>query len=284
MKTVVAARALMISLLILLAAAQLAAQASSLVDVGGYRLDVVQAGTGDPAVVLVAGLGNDVDTWKTFLPYAAKLGTVVAYSRAGLGRSEGATREHTVSSSVDELHRLIEKLGLKRPVVLVGASYGGIIVRLYTSRYPADVAGLVFIDASSEEQVKRYGKLDPTYPGAFKKVFEDLIKTQTGAVAGETRESLRIQMVGVVEGMKPVPDLPMAVLTSMQPDPKAQYVNQTPRGYDEWRAMHDEWFLRSSNAIHITTSHSGHHIQDDEPQLVADAIRFVLDRVTQVRK
>jgi pimeloyl-ACP methyl ester carboxylesterase len=161
---------------------------------------------------------------------------------------------------------------------LVGASYGGILTRLYTSLYQDQVIGLVFVDATSEDQVKRYGKLDNTYPEAFRKSFEDNIKTQKPAEAAETRESLRIQMAGVVEGMKPLPDIPMAILTSMKINPKPQYVNQTARGYNEWRSMHEEWFNRSTNAIHIQTSKSGHHIQDDEPQLVIDSIRFVLDR------
>jgi hypothetical protein len=43
--------------------------------------------------------------------------------------------------------------------------------------------------------------------------------------------------------------------------------------------MHDEWFRRSSNAIHIVTTKSGHAIRDQEPDLVVQAIRFVLDRV-----
>ena len=49
--------------------------------------------------------------------------------------------------------------------------------------------------------------------------------------------------------------------------------------HEAWRAMHEEWFRRSHNGLHIVTTRSGHHIQDDEPQLVIEAIRFVLDRV-----
>jgi len=69
------------------------------------------------------------------------------------------------------------------------------------------------------------------------------------------------------------------VLTSMRADSTSPYVNATARGHDTWRAMHDEWFRRSSNGIHIETDRSGHDIQQDEPQLVISAIRFVLDRV-----
>jgi hypothetical protein len=62
------------------------------------------------------------------------------------------------------------------------------------------------------------------------------------------------------------------------PDPRAQFVNATRRGHEAWRDMHDEWVRRSSNGIHIQTSRGGHHVQDDEPQLVVEAIRFVSAR------
>jgi len=178
-----------------------------------------------------------------------------------------------------ELHALLTKLNLKPPYVLVGASYGGILVRLYTSMYPAEVAGLVLSDASHEQQVQRYGKLDPKYPAQFRAFFEEKLKSLKGAEADETRESVRIQNAGAVEGLKPLPDIPIAVLTSMKVDPKPEFVNQTAQGHDAWRAMHEEWFRRSRNGLHIVTTRSGHHIQDDEPQLVIQAIRFVLNHV-----
>ena len=181
------------------------------------------------------------------------------------------------------IRMLLAALQVKPPYVLVGASYGGLLTRLYTSLHPAEVAGLVLVEGVHEEQVRRYGALDPTYPGAFRASFEDqLRKLPAGAEADETRETVRIQ-AGAVDGMKPLPDIPIAVLTSMKSDPKAAFVNGTPRGHEVWRAMHDEWFLRSSNGLHLQTSKSGHHIQDDEPQLVVDAIRFICSRLASPR-
>jgi pimeloyl-ACP methyl ester carboxylesterase len=255
------------------------AQSAQLVDVGGYRLEVARGGSGNPAIVLVGGLGNALDTWEKITPAAAQFSTVVAYSRGGLGRSEPGPSHHTAKDSVVELHTLLARLELKPPYILVGASYGGILVRLYTSLYPNEVAGLVFVDSSHEEQVKRYGKLDPKYPAQFQSSFEEKLRSDKGAEADEDRESMRIQAAGAVEGMKPLPDIPIAVLTSMKVSPNPQYVNQTAKGYESWRAMHEEWFRRSTNGLHLVTARSGHHIQDDEPQLVIEAIRFVLDRV-----
>jgi pimeloyl-ACP methyl ester carboxylesterase len=256
-----------------------AGQTPELVDVGGYRLDVLRAGTGTPTLVLVAGLGNPLDSWTQIWPSAAQFSTVVAYSRAGLGRSEEGSQDHTARGAVAELHSLLTKLQLKPPYVLVGASYGGILVRLYTSLYPAEVGGLVIIEGSHEQQVQRWGKLDGSYPPAFRAFFESRLKTVKGAEAAEIRETLRIQAAGAVEGMAPLPDIPIGVLTSMKVNPSPQYVNETAQGHEAWRAMHEEWFRRSHDGLHIVTTRSGHHIQDEEPQLVIEAIRFVLDRV-----
>lgn len=256
-----------------------AGQSAQLIDVGGYRLDVARAGSGTPPIVLVGGLGNALDTWAQIVPSAAELSTVMAYSRSGLGRSEPGPSNHTAKDSVLELHALLTKLQLKSPYILVGASYGGILVRLYTSVYPNEVGGLVLVDGSHEEQVQRYGKLDSKYPAEFRTSFEERLRSVKGAEADETRESLRIQTAGAVDGLKPLPDIPIAVLTSMKTDAAPQYVNQTPQGHDAWRAMHEEWFRRSRNGLHIVTTRSGHHIQDDEPQLVIEAIRFVLDHI-----
>lgn len=273
---------LTINVLILCAtigAAQASQPAAQLTDIGGYQLDVLRAGSGTPAVVLVGGLGNALDTFTQITPSIAQFSTVVAYSRGGLGRSGPGPSHHTARDSVVELHALLSRLNLTAPYVLVGASYGGIIVRLYTSLYRNEVAGLVFVDSSHEQQVQRYGRLDPKYPEQFRASFEEKIRNDKGAEADEDRESLRIQNAGAVAGMKPLPDIPIAVLTSMKVNPKPQYVNQTAQGYEAWRAMHEEWFRQSSNGLHIVTARSGHHIQDDEPQLVIEAVRFVLDRV-----
>jgi pimeloyl-ACP methyl ester carboxylesterase len=43
------------------------------------------------------------------------------------------------------LHTLLDKADVKPPLVLVGHSYGGWLVRLYASTYPTDVVGVVVL-------------------------------------------------------------------------------------------------------------------------------------------
>jgi pimeloyl-ACP methyl ester carboxylesterase len=259
--------------------AALRAQSHALVDVGGHGLDVVQVGGGSPAVVFETGLADSLDAWAPIWPAIGQYTTAIAYSRAGLGRSESGPSNHSARAEVEELHALLHHLSAHPPYVLVGRSYGGLLVRLYISLYPADVVGVVIVDGTHEQQVERYGILDRAYPAQFRAFFDSVLAgLPSGTAADEIRETMRIQAAGTVAGLTPLPDIPIAVLTSMRVDPTSRYVNATARGHEVWRALHDEWFHRSTNGIHIETARSGHAIQSDEPALVIDAIRFVLDQ------
>jgi len=258
----------------------LAAQSPQLVSIGTHRLEVVRAGTGFPTLVFEAGLGDAWEDWKPVWQQASQLSSVVLYSRSGLGHSEAGPGDHSARTEMMELHQLLDSLHVQRPIVLVARSYGGLLSRLYVSMYPHDVAGLVLVDGTHEQQVKRWGQIDPRYPGQFRAYFDSVLKTmKPGAEADETRETVRIQAAGTVEGLTPLPDIPLAVLTSMKPSPNPTYVNQTVRGHELWRAMHEEWAQRSTYAEHVVTAQAGHSIQEDQPELVINAIQFVLDRL-----
>jgi pimeloyl-ACP methyl ester carboxylesterase len=266
--------------LLLVLALPLGAQTRQLVSVGDHRLEIARDGAGAPAVIFETGLADSLDDWLPLVRSTGEYTTAIAYSRAGFGRSESGSSDHTVPQAARDLHELLHRLDIAMPVILVAHSYGGIISRLYTSLYPGDVAGLVLVDATHEQQVKRWGLIDSAYPGQFRTFFDSVLATlPPGPRAAETRETMRIQAAGTVPGLTPLPDIPLAVLTSMKSDDTSPYVNSTSRGHEAWRAMHDEWFRRSHNGIHIVTTRSGHGIEDEEPELVEMAIRFVLDRV-----
>lgn len=257
-----------------------AAQTHTRITVGDHALDVVKGGFGGPAIVFETGLADSLDVWLPMWRSMAQFSTVIAYSRAGFGRSDAGSSDHSVPSAVTDLHELLQHVGVSGPYILVARSYGSLIARLYVSRYPTDVVGLVLVDGTHEQQVQRFGTLDASYPGAFRAYYDSLLaRMPAGPAAAETRETVRIQAAGRVPGLTPLPDIPLAVLTSMKSSESAPYVNGTARGHVVWRALHDEWFRRSHNGIHVETDRSGHGIQDDEPALVEMAIHFVLDRV-----
>jgi len=124
------------------------------VDVGGYKLYVHCIGSAGPTVVFEGGSGTADATRPA--PGTADIRAAVAggarvcaYDRAGLGASDPRPvgTPATGKRYADELHALLMGANISPPYVLVGASFGGYVVMSYTLYYPAEVAGLVFIDS-----------------------------------------------------------------------------------------------------------------------------------------
>ena len=177
------------------------------------------------------------------------------------------------ATSFGQSHRLVDIGSHRLDVVCAGAGSPAVILEAGLGN------GLDDWDPIWPS-LAQFSTVDPSYPGAFRAYYDSVLKSlKPGAEAEEIRETLRIQAAGGTDGLRPLPDIPIAVLTSMRVDPKAKSVNMTARGHELWREMHDEWFRRSHNGIHLVTTRSGHAIQAQEPELVVEAIRFVLDRV-----
>ena len=131
-------------------------------------------GQGSPSVILDSGLGVPAVGWKHVQVEVAKFTRVCSYDRAGYGWSSVGAFSRTSSEIVKELHALLEAAGEKGPHVLVGHSFGGYNVRVYNGQYPGEVAGMVLVDASQEDQVSRM----PAALQEFMKKEEEGLKRQ----------------------------------------------------------------------------------------------------------
>lgn len=107
-----------------------------------------------PPVVFEHGCGVSSEVWALVCPELAELTQTLAYDRAGYGFSEPGALPRTSDRCVEDLRKLVERLQLARPFILVGHSLGGFYARLYAERYPEDVAALVLIDASHEDEIR----------------------------------------------------------------------------------------------------------------------------------
>jgi pimeloyl-ACP methyl ester carboxylesterase len=118
----------------------------------GRRLRTVVAGDGDgPLVVFEAGMSAPAGSWVHTQREISKTTRTLAYDRAGYGGSDVDPLPRTLERIVDDLTMLLDAVGETAPVVLVGHSWGGPIIRLFADRHPSRVAGLVFVDASLAE-------------------------------------------------------------------------------------------------------------------------------------
>jgi pimeloyl-ACP methyl ester carboxylesterase len=130
--------------------AGLPAPPGQLIDIGGRKLHAICTGQGLPTVVLEAGASSFAIDWTLVQREIARTNRVCAYDRAGMGWSDPPGKDERSSS---DLHRLLLAAKEPPPYVLVGASRGGLMVRTYALDYPDDVAGLVFVDPSSEDRL-----------------------------------------------------------------------------------------------------------------------------------
>jgi len=124
-----------------------------MVDLGGFRLHVEEAGGGEgPVVVLEAGIAASSLSWSLVQPEVAKFVRVIRYDRAGLAWSDLARGPRTAEYLAGELRALLEKAQIPGPYVLVGHSFGGYVARMFTAKYPKQVAGLVLLDCPNTSE------------------------------------------------------------------------------------------------------------------------------------
>jgi len=125
------------------------------IDVGGFSLNLNCTGAGKPTVVLESGLGIPAVGWQLVQPDIAKFATVCSYDRAGYGWSDAGPFPRTSREIARELHALLASARVPPPYILVGHSFGGFTVRLFNQMYPGEVAGVVFVDSSHEDQQQK---------------------------------------------------------------------------------------------------------------------------------
>ncbi len=121
------------------------------------HLHVVQHGTspkdggpaGRPTVILEAGLAATSLSWVFTPPLLAEFAHVVSYDRAGLGRSTPSDVPLSLGGILADLDALTQSLALTPPFILVGHSFGGLLVRALAHLHPRRVSGLVLVDPVS---------------------------------------------------------------------------------------------------------------------------------------
>jgi pimeloyl-ACP methyl ester carboxylesterase len=121
-----------------------------MVEAGSQRLHMTCAGTGTPAVTFESAIAASSLSWTRVLPEVATFTRACAYDRAGLAWSDAPRRPRTVARMVGELRAVVVSSAGPGPYVLVGHSFGALLVCAYASQHPNGIAGLVLLDPPSE--------------------------------------------------------------------------------------------------------------------------------------
>ncbi|MCI0488604.1 MAG: haloalkane dehalogenase [Blastocatellia bacterium] len=287
-----------------------------LYDIGGYKLHINCTGKGGPTIVLESGAPGWSIHWSEVQKEVAKFARVCTYDRAGYGWSEPGPHPRTAKQAAEELHKLLAKSGEKGPYILAGHSFGGYVVRLFADQYPKDVAGIVLVDAAHEQQWERLPGARQAIEASFPGRQETIAKARAGQLKKEdysdppspdtlaayryawlrpeTHETALAEQQSAfdsakqVAATKPLGDRPLLILSAG--NSFAWFIEPTEANLpvikmlnELWLEMQKEMAKLSSRSKHIISEKSTHAIVFQQPDVVADAIRQMIDDVKRVR-
>jgi pimeloyl-ACP methyl ester carboxylesterase len=136
----------------------------------GARRYLREAGSGEPTVLFESGIGATNLNWRRIQDAVSPFARTVSYDRGGLGWSSPCRTARTPANVAEELHQMLARGGFEPPYILVGHSFGGLVMRRYALSYPEEVAGLVLVDPmrceewpplddAKQHEISRGGKL-----------------------------------------------------------------------------------------------------------------------------
>ena len=274
---------------------------AGLLDIGDRRAMYVDCqGTGSPAVFIIPGKGSDADAWNVVVPAddptqssphdlighaelrpsptatqptVAETTRVCTYDRPntrsdGTGRSTSVPQPHSIQQDVDDIVKLIAAAHLPTPLVVVAHSYGGLIADLLARAHPELVSGLVFVDPTSEF-LPRLGRPEQDV---------ELNRTARAPLPDPDGEGfLAVDAYTRLKVAPPLPKVPAIVMSSDKLPPPAEL---RPDTYTKFQIHQANSLLAETLATeNVIVPGSGHDIMLYAPQVVADKIVAIVDKV-----
>lgn len=273
-----------------------------LVNVSGTKMHIDCAGQGSPTVILESGLGDTYISWRKVQPEIAKFSRVCSYDRAGLGYSDPTSEPRTSKIIAQQLHELLRAAQVNPPYVLVGHSMGGYDVRLFTSLYGSEVAGMVLVDASHPDQDNRFPPELKKMEGRWHfeaRLFAVIMPFGLPRLLGMCDDDGQVRAAdcnfntareavaesntfpeSAAQAAKtgPFGDMPLAVLSHDPDKPSAEMPPELAKAVNaEWEKMQEELAHLSTRGTQTIAKNSAHYIQSDRPDLVIDAVHRVVN-------
>ena len=267
------------------------------VDIDGHRVRVRTLGAESSSqgtlVVFEAGASNSLGVWDRVLPEVAAFAPTLAYDRAGLGESEWDDQAPTPQHVADRLRRVLASTGAKPPYVLVGYSWGGILIRYFAGLHPSEVAGLVFVDPAplvTESLADNLAPFEAVGAGrtgydAYWSRFRALLENAAPPVRAEF-DVFRGLMEADLDrkNLRPLPAVPVVVIVAAKylPLPALQLPFDASAHFDadvrQRSRILQEWALASPRGTLVVSNHATHLVPREDPALITWAVRRVLDR------
>ena len=280
-----------------------------LVRVGDHQLHCTATGSRGPVVVFESGLDSGGSLpWERVVSQVAPFAITVTYDRAGIQRSERGTQPKTGAAMALDLHELLHHAGYPPPYLLVGHSLAGLLIRSFVAKYPTEVGGIVLVDTSHPDQLKRLPdqvKEDGPPPRWVVRLATEvgLVRFTSQSLYEGTRPNDRINLVNqaflptsvdaVEEELEQVPalldearkvtsfgDIPLRVVTGTSPTRGKEVVDVAVRKEINriWGELQKDQLRLSTRSAQLLATKSEHYVQLTQPEIVTAAIKQLLDQ------
>lgn len=254
-------------------------------DVGGYSIHMLCKGQGEPTVIIDAGLGDDSSDWFDIQNHASVETRVCVFDRPGYGWSDTGPQPRNSLRISNEMEKLIQKAGIPGPYVLVGHSFGGYNIRVFAAHHPQQIAGMVLVDASHENQ---YERLNINLPKHFDRQGNILILPKGSDDISEKASALRerafhaaraeisslYQSALQVRHLDKLPKIPLIVISRGQSEWIPKRTNDDREKI--WQQLQQDLWKLSPLSQQIFANRSGHDIHIEQPELVISAINDIV--------
>ena len=238
--------------------------ASRVVDVDGRAVEVLLAGRGGPAVVLINGSGGPLAGWMRVFGGIAARTTTLAYNRPGIARSARPADDQTTAAMVAGLRRLLATLQVAPPYVLVGHSFGGLVAHLFARLHPAEVAGVVLLEATAPEDLTALKAHENAVQKGLAWLMRRLVPPQRWHETEHTARS-----AAELAAAPPFPPVPLRVVTGTRP----AMAWATRPALLQARVAHQRALAALSPlGRQVLAERSGHFPQFSEPELVVATV------------
>lgn len=219
---------------------------------------------GSPTVLFESGMGDSSETWNDIQNKISLLTSTFSYDRAGIGKSDSTLIPRTCLDIVQDLSKLLTKVPVKPPFILVGHSFGGLVSRLFASIYPNLIAGMILVDAAPEFKEIAYEKVLPS------KLIDSNREYYNNPMLNVEKID-KVQSYNQIDANKCMFDFPLTIIIhGLQDNYDKDWPNQEILEVEQ-KLQVDFKNLSTKSKI-IIAKNSGHYIQDDEPELIIKAI------------
>jgi pimeloyl-ACP methyl ester carboxylesterase len=287
-------------------------------DIGGHKMHLQFMGEHHkkgPTIILEMGGGGNSLHWSLVQPEIAKFARVVTYDRAGYAWSEESPKSRTIDNISTELYNLLHTAQIPGPYILVGHSFGGMVVRLYEKKYSHEVLGVILVDSVHEDQVEIFPpstdwilhtlKYDFAHVNIKTALFLGLVRllnifyrpnkfpkstyaqilahfytgkfvrTALGEYTNFRQSQKQLRDTGGVMG-----DKPLIVVSAGKCTVSQEFWNS-------WNIFQKDLLIKSTNSSQIIVPHSGHKVNQKAPEIIIHAIKTMYDDIekqdTQIR-